>query len=297
MCWIQSFCKMRVKQTVTVTDGQTTKVDFRIVAPVSTLVTGKVVGPDGAPVAHAQITVESKSEGPRPMRIGVESNAAGLFQVQEGVNAEGARLRARSGDLATRAAVIVMPNSKDVVIHLEKSVLSSITGRVVDNNGNPLSGIQISLTVMGDRSGLSQLVGLSDDKGQYRIDNLFADIKCNVEVQADGYGHAATKEISLKPGAVAKVKDLVLRKRDTFIAGTVIDDDGNSVVDLQLTVRSQLSGVLIVNTDKDGKFRVAVVTGDRLSILYQIKGHRLMSKTVKAGDEDIMIDPLAETAH
>ena len=290
------FLQEEVRQTVTVTDGQTTKVDFRIAAPASTLVTGKVVGPDGAPVPHAQIAVESRSQAPSPIHIGVESNEAGLFQVQEGVNAEGARLRARSGDLATRAAVNVMPNSKDVVIHLEKNVLSSITGRVVDGNGNPQSDIQISLTVMGDRYGSSQLVGLSDDKGQYRIDNLYPDIKCNVEAQGDGYGHAATKQIRLKPGAVVKVKDLVLRKRDTFIAGTVIGDDGNPVAGLKLTLRSQLSGVLIVNTDTEGKFHVAVVAGDKVSILYQIKGHQLMSKTVMAGDQDIMIDPLAETA-
>ena len=47
----------------------------------------------------------------------------------------------------------------------------------------------------------------------------------------------------------------------------------------------------------DGKFRVAVVPGDKATLMfYQLKGHGPASKTVKAGDEDIMIDLLAETA-
>ena len=175
-------------------------------------------------------------------------------------------------------------------------MLASIAGRVVDGDGKPQSGVPIELIVMNGRFGLGQTVGLSDEKGEYRIDNLFADSKCTVEVQADGYGKASTKQIRLKAGAVVTVKDLVLRKRDAFVAGTVLDDDGNPVAGLQLTLQCPLSGLSIVNTDKDGKFRVAVVAGDTPTIIFQIKGHGFTSRKVKAGDEDIMIDPLADTA-
>jgi 5-hydroxyisourate hydrolase-like protein (transthyretin family) len=281
-------------QNVTVVDGKTTTINFRMTSTV-TSISGKIVGPDGAPVSDAEISVTSNS-GNSFSPVGVIRTPDGLFELHEGVDRNGAELRVRAGDLATRTAVKVMPDSRDIVVHLEKNVLASVAGRVVDQDGKPISGVEIQMIIMNGRFGTERPVGVSDENGRYQVDNLFADSKCAVVVQADGFGRDTTQQLKLKPGEVLKVKDLVLKKRDTFIAGMLLDEAGNPAVGQRITVQSRLTGTASMTTDKDGKFRLAVVKGDKLSLIVQLKDHHLISKSVQAGDQDIMIDPLAETA-
>jgi RNA polymerase sigma factor (sigma-70 family) len=250
----------QTSQTISVIDGQTTTIEFHIlpavVPSVSTVVTGKVVGPDGAPVEDAEILVSSKGNTISPPYVGVVSNADGSFQLQEGIDTKGAELFAQADDLTTREAVDITPNSKDVVIHLEKGVMASIVGRVVDVTGKSQEGVCVQLVANG-QFGMGQMSEMTDENGQYRCDNIFPYAKCNVWAQDSDYGQASTGVLWLhlgQAGQVVKAKNLVVRKRDAFIAGMLLDDDGKPVPGQQISFQSPLTGYASTTTDKDGKF-------------------------------------------
>ena len=61
------------------------------------------------------------------------------FQLQEGIDPKGASgFLPRPDDLRTRIkSTYHTPDSRDVIVHLEKGVMASIVGRVVDGTGKP----------------------------------------------------------------------------------------------------------------------------------------------------------------
>ena len=274
-------------KTITIPDGQTASVEFRLPRVLMAPVKGKVVDPDGNPVPGASVTTSSDD---MPMlRMAITTGADGTFQTMPMPRTGQLQVRARFQDLATSKAMLVNRAAPgDVVVQLEKNALASISGRVLDPQSQPIKGAQIVLIVRTGRYASGLGGGTTDERGNYTIPALWADAVYSVEAMRDGYGQASTSDLRLQPGQTTAVRDLTLYKRDSTIAGVVLDADSKPVAGTLINLNGPRSGYTRVTTDANGQFTCAVVSGDRLNISYSTpSGYR--NRFAGAGDQKIVL--------
>ncbi|MGD0541091.1 MAG: hypothetical protein ABSB33_06215, partial [Tepidisphaeraceae bacterium] len=98
-----------------------------------------------------------------------------------------------------------------------------------------------------------------------------------------------TGDLRVGPGQSTSVPDLTVYKRDSAIAGVLLDRDNKPVSGQRIYVRGPRSGNSNLTTDSSGKFQCAVVTDDRLTIYFNFNTNRLKQQTAKAGDQNIVL--------
>jgi hypothetical protein len=274
-------------KTVTIADGQTASVEFRLPRLLMAPVKGKVVDPDGNPVPGAAVTTSSDD---MPMlRMAITTGADGTFQTMPMPRTGQLQIRARFQDLATSKALAVNRASHgDIVVQLEKNALASISGRVLDPQSQPIKGAQILLIIRTGRYAFGQNAGFTDEQGNYTVPSLWADAVYSVEALRDGYGQASTSDLRLQPGQTTAAHDLTLYKRDSSIAGVLLDADSKPVAGTQINLSGSRSGYSNVTTDGNGQFTCSVVSGDRLNISYNTPGG-YRNRFASAGDQKIVL--------
>jgi hypothetical protein len=92
----------------------------------------------------------------------------------------------------------------------------------------------------------------------------------------------------LQPGQTTAAHDLTLYKRDSTIAGVLLDADSKPVAGTQISLNGPRTGYSRVTTDANGQFTCAVVSGDRLSISYSTPGG-YRNRFAGAGDQKIVL--------
>ena len=137
----------------------------------------------------------------------------------------------------------------------------NITGSVTDEDGNPVAGMPVNVTVNG-----KTFETTTDDEGRYSVpvDNVVEGVNNvtvtsgneTVDVDPVDKEFTATKEdvkLTLNP-----VKDTVIGK-DVEITGQLLDSEGKSISDAPITIT--VDGVeQNVTTDKDGKYTATFPT-------------------------------------
>ena len=276
-------------KTITIPDGQTASVEFRLPRVLMVPVKGKVVDPDGNPVAGASIFTSS-DDSPMFQNMAITTGGDGTFQTLPMPRTGQLQIRARFKDLATSKALAVNRASHgDVVVQLEKNALASISGRVLDPQGQPIKGAQILLIIRTGRNyAFGQNGGSTDEQGYYTVASLWADAVYSVEALRDGYGQASTSDLRLQPGQTTAAHDLTLYKRDSSIAGVLLDADSKPVAGTQINLSGSRSGYSNVTTDGNGQFTCSVVSGDRLNISYNTPGG-YRNRFASAGDQKIVL--------
>lgn len=277
-------------KTVTVPEGGTQAVQFRLPRVLMAPIVGKVVDPDGNPIAGASVFLSS-DQMPMYQRMSITTKSDGTFQTIPVQRTVRIQLRARSGDLATSKALIVSrATSGDVTIQLEKGALASISGRVIDSKGQPVKGAQIELIVRTGRSNMWQDSGISDDQGNYKIESLWPDVIYYVDVARNGYGETETAELRPQAGQTLVARDLTLYKRDSTVAGVLLDANNRGVAGERIYVNGPKTGYNNLTTDSDGKFTCSVVNGDSLIVFYNYTPQRGYSRTsAHSGDQNIVL--------
>jgi uncharacterized GH25 family protein len=277
-------------QTVTIADGATGSVQFRLPRMLMSPVKGTVVDPDGNPVAGASVYVSSE-QVPMFQQMSVTSNADGTFQSVPMQRNGRIEIRARIGDLGTpKPFVINRGSGAPIIVHLEKNALATITGRVVDSSNQPIANSHIMLIVRMTRFSFGQDAGMTDSQGQFKIGSLWSDPIYYVEARSDGYGQAETDQLRVDAGQTLPVHDLTLYKKDSSISGQLLDADDRPVSGQQIYVSGRKTGFNNMPTGNDGKFSCAVVSGDRLVIQYQnANGRGYGRESAQAGDQNIVI--------
>ena len=161
---------------------------------------GKVVDPDGNPVAGATVYAAS-DQSPMFQNNPITARADGTFQTMPMIRAGRIEIRAKSGSMATpKAMILTRASTGDVVVQLEKDALGSIAGRVVDAQGQPLKGARIEIITQTPRFSFGTDAGATDEKGNYKADSLWADSNYIIEANCNGYGQASSSQLHLQPG-------------------------------------------------------------------------------------------------
>ncbi|MCA9679189.1 MAG: carboxypeptidase regulatory-like domain-containing protein [Kofleriaceae bacterium] len=169
-------------------DGVSPKEDVRVVLPAGGIVRGRVVTADHQPAAFATVEVAGKDPqgGPRGgFGGGTRSTTAddqGVFAVT-GLPRTAARVRGESSDAASQIVDVDLTTTGTVEgVELVLDVTGTISGVVVDGNGDPVAEAQVSAFTDffggGDREQLEDLAfaGLTatttDGGGAFRLRGL-----------------------------------------------------------------------------------------------------------------------------
>ena len=88
-----------------------------------------------------------------------------------------------------------------------------------------------------------------------------------MEGHASGYGRAGAS-VKLKDGeAIVQQPALVLKRADSVLTGTVVDDAGKPLSDVEVDIFGQATNQQHVKTDATGGFEFAdIVEGETISI-------------------------------
>ena len=186
-------------KTITIADGATGSVEFRLPRVLMSPIVGKVVDPDGNPVVGASVYVSSDM-APMFNRVPVATNADGVFQSLPMQRVGKIQIRAKFKNMGTPKPVLITRGATDIVIHLEKDALGSISGRVTDPQGNPLAGTEIVLITRTTRFSNGAAAGKTDAQGNFKIESVWPDPTYSVEAIRDGYGQNQTGQLHVQPG-------------------------------------------------------------------------------------------------
>src|ERR1035437_6257824 len=126
----------------------------------------------GMPVERAHISLRRYNNGGWD-KYGALSNAEGKFKITGIPAASGYQVTLdRVGYVAplevTRNAMTLKPNEKKDNFKVKLVPVGTISGRVLDADGQPVD----ALTVQAEQAGRAQRTGVTDDRGQFRIGGL-----------------------------------------------------------------------------------------------------------------------------
>ena len=252
---------------VAVPDGES---DFEI-GPLTLIagstVHGIVTGPDGRPVAGATIqSIGQYRTGGAPTRTAT-SDVDGRFRI-EGLSSDLVDLgvRASGYPVLTRAGV---RTSNDEPILLELEAGASITGRVLDDGGNGVNAILVSLEIERDFfGGADPRLWNGEDmfprrntdaEGRFRFEGLMAGTWS--AAATNGTEVAKLDQIELAAGAEREI-ELLLQTRDRLTV-IVTTEAGEPVA--QAEVSAQSPGELLPGgfgrTDGSGRVEMDINPG------------------------------------
>lgn len=187
---------------------------------------GRVLDHVQAPIVGALVWVEGSPA--------VRTNTDGVFDLN--VTSGLAKLQAAAaGFFSTEIDLGYLAGGQIPTPTLVLEPRLKIAGRVVDDEGQPLSGVEIALrydpagsrsSALRDRSGG---LALSDRNGRFRLTGLLADVPYQVFFRRDGYAPAIEEIPAHQPGNPPAEMDITL-KRGQRARGWVQDRDGNAIV-------------------------------------------------------------------
>ncbi|MFC1528549.1 M56 family metallopeptidase [Candidatus Latescibacterota bacterium] len=245
----------RIKLDVDVNDRDiVTKNHFKFKKGIT--IHGRTITNDGQPVDGVEFkygrAFEEKS---------VVTDDNGLFVISGLKEGEQLKLQAIQSEKQLRGKIDVeVSPDAEVEILLEHYETAIISGRLVDNDDNPIPYGKIKLHWFGKGKDLSeqgtQGNETTNEKGTFSFDGLIVGDKYYLMAEADGYitdRRLYPDKMFTAQKDMPHLEDLVLERKGTrWIEGRVIDQDGNPVVGARIET---------TRTDSEGRFRLDELTG------------------------------------
>lgn len=137
---------------------------------------------------------------------------------------------------------------------------ASISGRVLDTTGRPVSGATVKLDVeVGERVRQAMSGGgptaLSDHRGEFLLESVAAG-SISVVAALPGYASSEPRPLMVAPGELVEDIDLSLRTGGT-VEGRVLDDEGDGAPGRMIVIQSMPSYLRqhMTTAGSDGEFR------------------------------------------
>ncbi|MDB5299283.1 MAG: Regulatory sensor-transducer, BlaR1/MecR1 family, partial [Phycisphaerales bacterium] len=273
------------KADVEVADGQTVTADLRLPRRPGKPISGRVIGPDGMPLARVAVWADLKDMW--APHVFQKSDAEGRFHFE--ALGPGTPLHARRGALETPQPVTVEGGEQDVILRMAPRVNIMASGVVTDSEGKPLANAHVQLFTakgMGFRG--SSRRTLTDAHGQYTIKGLEADGSYHVSAEAAGFGPGQA-HVNLKPGEdKSEIGPIRLNAATHRIAGRVTKRDDSPAAGVKVELSGSDTGYQTTRTEADGRFSFKVINGSSGSVFLRAPdGNPMSGRRARAGDEDI----------
>ncbi|MEO7715305.1 MAG: carboxypeptidase regulatory-like domain-containing protein [Capsulimonas sp.] len=268
-------------QETQVADGETKTIDFQVAAAKPQVaISGVVVGPDGAPVAGAEVSLQDYTRQPAKQI----TDAQGKFAFEPSFANSDTWLYARSDSLAT-SMVQAPEDGSAVTLKLAENNLCVFQGQVSDQEGKPIPHIKVALIRWTQNHGGSDVASVTtDESGRYAFPPDLSGAKYSVRAEAAGYATKYSDNLATISGKTVDIPSLVLVKADSFAGGVVLDPKGKPVADAK--VRCYDLKNLEVITDKNGRFHLAGVPRDNTRVGVEAPEERRASVQISSGSDD-----------
>jgi protocatechuate 3,4-dioxygenase beta subunit len=222
---------------------------------------GRVVDPDGKPIAGAWVRVDFRPLGGRPMRFSGapqqdESDPEGNFRIQD-VTPGPVDLAAQAPgwQAGTVAGLELRSGEEKRGVEIVLSPAAILEGRVLTPSGEALPGAQVNLPFEESRGGGFHSA-TTDDEGRYVLESLPPGHR-TLEASHPDYG-MARRQAELRLGE--NTLDITL-EGGSEVSGRVVDETGTPVAGAQVWLASLgASRPLSTMSQSDGGFRFAAVT-------------------------------------
>lgn len=241
---------------VKVTGGERKTVQFKL-KPVKPqdMIAGVVLNADGKPAAGASVLMLGAQ--------GFDSNASartsahGRFQFSAPPDARQITLLAWDG-VKAMSDPIVVKRGESVTVNLRSSGFASVSGHIVDEQGNPVRDAKVTWSITGIEYGFHPGPvpedARTDTGGRFAFPRLWAGTDDLIFFcSAEGYGGAALRDEKLVPGRNLDLK-ITFKKADQSLTGVLLQTDGtpSSHVNIDAQGDGQPSSRAI--TDAAGRF-------------------------------------------
>ncbi len=268
------------------------EVNFEVIR--TRAISGVVLGPNEQPVPHARVVVV---ECPHVFfgESYVVANEAGLFHVTGLKSDTEVFLHAHSREAMSLEYCALEPgDNTDVTLRLVADARPTLTGRIIGEDGQPVSHAQ----VRADTKGTAYFVdgdnpwrrltsyAIADMDGRFRLRAIWPGMAQELRISRGGYGERALPVDVLAPGESRDLGDIQLDIADLVITGVVIDENDNPVPGVSLNVqrmRGHFSRSFSAETGLDGRFRIAGLPCEQVSL--RANEFQFRSQYLRAGPE------------
>lgn len=277
-------------ETVVVEEGETTGLEFSL-EPTPQLA-GVVRDPAGAPVEGVTLRILPWS------RAETTSDENGQFELKWDPSAFGggmeepvSYLLATHRDRNLAGAVELEEGTETLEVELGPGAV--FAGRVLDLDGEPIPDATVSVILKSGywSSPVDREAAATDEEGVYRVTGLAADLIYRVRAEAEGFGPDSIEAACLEPSTnPVEVADIVLKRADLSVAGTVIDEDEKPIAGVEIHVSGNGQPSRRTKSDAEGKFTIEGICAGRVHLFAQPRGDRAHgSASAEAGARDVQI--------
>lgn len=137
----------------------------------------------------------------------------------------------------------------------------NVTGKVVDDSGNNVAGVTVSLV----KDGQEPITVQTGAEGTYTIEDVLAG-EYTIEVSKDGYAAPQQEQkVTIITGQTVTVPEIAMVKQVGTISGTVLDQSGNPVGGAKVVLRGCRTKDddrrFTVQAGADGNYTIDVMAG------------------------------------
>lgn len=293
--------------------GQTIELaDFRLSRGGSVVL--RVVDPEGRPVANAQVDIRDANRG--------FNNPPGRSDAQGRYEAVGLALEQSTviDILAPDRPLGAMVEAFDKgagaeALEIRLQPLVALTGRVLDEDGKPLTGPVLRLyrnVLYPGQNSRSFGVPIETrtevgNDGTYTFDRLIPGATYNTQAEVSGHATATSRHVKIKPGTPVRLDDFRLPASDQDIKGTVVDARGKPLAGVTVSYDRRSTetqsfyapngGVWFQETDASGRFQLTTLPRGAFRLMayrrtdgagHQIKNIKYVD--IKLGETEVRIE-------
>jgi len=157
------------------------------------------------------------------------------------------------GDIAKDVTVTIDSVTPNVDLQIELNS-GSIEGTVVDESGNPISGVTVEVVGSDGRT----YSAITEEDGVYKIDHVPAEENLTITAERAGYVTNSVDNISVRVGDITTGVDIVLKENVGILAGKVLDPYGEPVSGVEVEI-SSYDNTYTTTTNESGEFRIEKV--------------------------------------
>jgi len=249
---------------------------------VASPVNGIVLGPDGKPVAGAEVIATAHDRGGET----VTTDKSGRFVIDSPGLKPKDTIIARLGDLATPSDFSY--SGEDLVtLHLASGTEATIKGQVKSADGAPLTNATVTLLRLEGNSEDEIDHAQCDTNGQYAFPPTYGGSKYIIRAKAAGHGMVYSDQVTASSGQTVQISVITLQLADSFVGGSVVDKKGNPVANV--VVHDNDVDNLQTTTDQAGHFMLNGVPRGKTQLWLQSPDNGYGSQDATSGRGDNVI--------